>query len=249
MATYAVIEHNLYESPKLVGVSDKAFRAYIEAILYSGKHLTDGFLDERIVSRMWGLEAAEELATNDPTNPSWSRVDGGWKIYGFCERQNTKADVDAMRERKSVAGKASAAKRQQEANRKATEIQQAVEQKLNTGSTEVQPYTDTYTNNKEHMFNDVERNSEYSDDFEAWWMSYPRKQAKGDAWKAWKTLKKSLPPVEQLIHASAIYGLRVTDPQFLKMPGPWLRARRWEDAELVATPVAVPKRKITGYVD
>lgn len=74
--------------------------------------------------------------------------------------------------------------------------------------------------------------SEYSTDFEAWWESYPRKQAKGDAWKAWKSLKKVLPPVEQLIDASVAYGLQVTDPQFLKMAGPWLRARRWEDIEL-----------------
>lgn len=148
MATYAVIEHNLYMNPKIVGLSAEAFRAYIEGILYSGDNLTDGFLDERIVSRMWGVEVAEELTTNDPVNPSWERVEGGWLIYGFCERQNTRADVDAMRERKSAAGKASAAKRKQELNTVSTETQQPVQQKLNTGSTEAQPYTDTdtYTN-------------------------------------------------------------------------------------------------------
>ena len=86
-------------------------------------------------------------------------------------------------------------------------------------------------------FNDVEHETttskdEYSTDFESWWQSYPRKQAKGDAWKAWKSLKKALPPVQQLIDASIAYGLNVTDPQFQKMPGPWLRARRWEDVEL-----------------
>lgn len=145
MATYAVIEHSLYDNPKIVGLSCEAFRAYVEGILYSGKNLTDGFLDERIVARMWGTQVAEELTTNDPVNPSWERVEGGWQIYGFCERQNTKADVDAMRERKSAAGKASAAKRKQEAYKKATELQQPVEQKLNTGSTEAQPYTDTNT--------------------------------------------------------------------------------------------------------
>lgn len=148
MSTYSIIEHSLYDNPKIVGLSCEAFRAYVEGILYSGKNLTDGFLDERIVARMWGTQVAEELTTNDPLNPSWERVEGGWLIYGFCERQNTKADVDAMRERKSAAGKASAAKRKQEANKKATELQQPVEQKSNRGSTEAQPYTDTdtYTN-------------------------------------------------------------------------------------------------------
>jgi hypothetical protein len=145
MSTYAKIEHSLYDNPKIVGLSCEAFRAYVEGILYSGKNLTDGFLDERIVSRMWGVQVAEELTTNDPTNPSWERVEGGWLIYGFTERQNTKEDVDAMRERKSAAGKASAAKRKQESNKNSTEVQQPVEQKLNTDSTEVQPDTDTDT--------------------------------------------------------------------------------------------------------
>lgn len=150
MSTYAKIEHSLYDNPKIVGLSCEAFRAYVEGILYSGKNLTDGFLDERIVYRMWGTGVAEELTSNDPVNPSWQRVEGGWLIYGFTERQNTKEDVDAMRERKSAAGKASAAKRKQEAYKKATELQQPVEQKLNTSATEVQPDTDTDTNtNKE----------------------------------------------------------------------------------------------------
>jgi hypothetical protein len=143
MSTYAKIEHSLYDNPKIVGLSCEAFRAYVEGILYSGKNLTDGFLDERIVSRMWGAAIAEELTTNDPTNPSWQRVDGGWLIYGFCERQNSKADVDALREQKSRAGKASVeAKR----NRKLTELQQSVEHTDNTSSTQAQPDTDTDTN-------------------------------------------------------------------------------------------------------
>jgi hypothetical protein len=106
MSTYAKIEHSLYDNPKIVGLSCEAFRAYVEGILYSGKNLTDGFLDERIVSRMWGNAVAEELTANDPVNPSWQRVEGGWLIYGFCERQNTKEEVDATRERKRAAANA-----------------------------------------------------------------------------------------------------------------------------------------------
>ena len=71
------------------------------------------------------------------------RVDGGWKIYGFCERQTTKADVDAMKEQKSRAGKASAEARR---NRKDTQIEQSVEHNGNITSTETQPDTDTDTN-------------------------------------------------------------------------------------------------------
>ena len=103
MSTYAKIEHSLYDNPKIVGLSCEAFRAYVEGILYSGKNLTDGFLDERIVSRMWGTQVAEELTTNDPVNPSWGRVEGGWLIYGFTERQNTKEHVESVKKKRKEA--------------------------------------------------------------------------------------------------------------------------------------------------
>jgi hypothetical protein len=106
MTTYSKIEHGLYENPKIVGLSDAAFRAYVESILYSGKHLTDGFLDQRIVRRMWGEDVAAELCSNDVNNPSWVVVEGGWQIYGYCERQTSRADVDAVRERKRAAANA-----------------------------------------------------------------------------------------------------------------------------------------------
>ena len=139
MNTYAKIEHGLYENPKIIGLSDKAFRTYLESILYSGNHLTDGFIDERIAKRMGWDDAADELTSNDQVNPSWQRVEGGWQIYGYCERQTSRADVEAMREQKSRAGKASVeAKR----NRKLTEIQQSVEHTANKSSTKAQPDTD-----------------------------------------------------------------------------------------------------------
>jgi hypothetical protein len=232
MSTYAKIEHSLYDNPKIVGLSCEAFRAYVEGILYSGKNLTDGFLDERIVSRMWGNAVAEELTTNDPVNPSWQRVEGGWLIYGFTERQNTKEHVETVKKKRKEA----AQKRWDDAKSEQTVSKTDAKSMQNAYKTDAKgmPYTDTYTNtnNKEHTFNKVEHDSEYSKDFETWWQAYPRKQAKGDAWKAWKSLKKALPNVDVLVAASIEYGKNVTDPQFLKMPGPWLRARRWEDVEL-----------------
>lgn len=73
--------------------------------------------------------------------------------------------------------------------------------------------------------------SPYSDGFLDWWKVYPRKESKGDAWKAWEQLRKSrqLPPVDDLKAAAKSYAARGNDPQFLKLPGGWLRDRKWED--------------------
>jgi hypothetical protein len=225
MATYSKIEHGLYENPKIVGLSDAAFRAYVESILYSGNHLTDGFLDERIVRRMWGDEIADELCSNDPVNPSWARVDGGFKIYGFCERQTMKADVDALKEQKTRAGIASGRARR---NKQRTQNEHSVEHNANTTRTKHEPDTDT---DVKDLYNDVAQKSVYTEPFETFWAAYPRKQQKGDAFKAWETLrkKKLLPHVSVIVDAATVYASNVTDPQFQKLPAGWLRASAWED--------------------
>jgi hypothetical protein len=71
----------------------------------------------------------------------------------------------------------------------------------------------------------------YSDSFLEWWQVYPRKESKGDAWKAWEQLRKAkqLPAVDDLKAAAKSYAARGSEPQFLKLPGGWLRDRKWED--------------------
>lgn len=143
MSTYAKIEHSLYDNPKIVGLSCEAFRAYVEGILYSGKNLTDGFLDERIVSRMWGTQVAEELTANDPVNPSWQRVEGGWLIYGFTERQNTKEHVEGVKKKRkeAVEKRWADAKAKQNSN---TADTKAIQNEYKT-DTKAIPDTDTNT--------------------------------------------------------------------------------------------------------
>lgn len=92
---------------------------------------------------------------------------------------------------------------------------------------------------RDEMFNGVERVSSYSDDFEAWWNEYPRKQGKGKAWEAWlKSINKLNPDL--LIDAAYDYchwsGLP-KDPKFIPLPATWLNQERWNDE--LAKPVAV----------
>jgi hypothetical protein len=101
---WAKIALNLADNPKVIGLSDSAFRAFIEAILYSRQHLTDGFLDRRVVAKRWGLDVAAELTSNDPANPSWLEVEGGFEIHHFCEYQMTNEDVERKRESQRLKG-------------------------------------------------------------------------------------------------------------------------------------------------
>ncbi len=73
--------------------------------------------------------------------------------------------------------------------------------------------------------------------FERFWSVYPKKRNKGDAWKAWRTLK----PDEELVtvilaaveRAKASMQWRKDEGQFIPYPASWLRARGFEDEEHV----------------
>lgn len=97
------------EHPKIIGLSDAAFRAIFEATFYSRRMMSDGFLDERVVLKRWGQAVADELGSNDPERPSWIRVENGWRIHDFEKHHPLKADIEAKRtrtsERRSEAGR------------------------------------------------------------------------------------------------------------------------------------------------
>lgn len=94
------------EHPKILPLSDAAFRALFEATFYSRRMLSDGFLDERVVLRKWGAAVAEELSTNDPERPTWVRVEGGWQIHDFEKHHPLRADVEGLSASRAAAGSA-----------------------------------------------------------------------------------------------------------------------------------------------
>lgn len=66
--------------------------------------------------------------------------------------------------------------------------------------------------------------------FDDWWKHYPRKEAKGDARKAFKAaLRKT--DLATLVAATKRYATEVrgTERKFQKLPGGWLRDERWLD--------------------
>lgn len=74
----------------------------------------------------------------------------------------------------------------------------------------------------------------YSPDFETFWATYPRKEAKRQAWKAWgKAIERATP--ERITAGASRYA---ADPnrsdQFTKHGSTWLNADGWDDEPLPA---------------
>lgn len=92
------------DSHKILPLSDAAFRCLVEATLWSRRHMTDGVLARRYAVARWSLSVLQELASNDPANPSLIEVEEGWLIHDFAEHQDTRAEIEARSARNKAAG-------------------------------------------------------------------------------------------------------------------------------------------------
>jgi hypothetical protein len=75
------------------------------------------------------------------------------------------------------------------------------------------------------------KGSAYSQDFEAFWLAYPRKVGKGTAWRAWLAQK---PPGLDVLLPSVDRAKKTEQwsrdgGQYIPHPSTWITGRRWED--------------------
>ena len=215
---FAKLAHGFANDPKIVGLSDAAFRAYIEALLYSCQHMTDGFLDERIVARFGWAAAVAELTNND-AEPSWVSVDGGFVIYAFCEWQMT----SAAHQKKVEAGRAGGLAKAQ--------AKQAASKTL-AGATNVLEQNASKTLLEEDIDKDIEIKplAIASPLFDEFWKLWPRREGKAAAVKAWAKATKKISDV-QLMGLVRAYVTNPNRPekQFIPHAATWLNGERWTD--------------------
>ena len=226
------VDDGFYTSQKVLMIPrqyrHEAIGAWVITGTWSADNMTDGIVPNFVLSEL-GVsdDAIHWLCTVGLWIPD---EDDGITFHDWCDYQPTKADLQAKHEAKVAAGKAGG-KASGEARRSRNEAPASddVKQQSSTTEANANPEPEPVPNIKD-MYSEAAQ-SPYSDDFERWWKTYPRRHQKGDAWKAWQQLRKQklLPTVDELITASKAYESRVTDPQFLKLPGGWLRAHSWND--------------------
>lgn len=104
---YANITHDFFESPKIMVLSDRAKLGLLEMILWSCRMQTDGVIDRRVASAKHLLDVCQELLDNDPETPSLVELENGdFLIHDFTEHQTTRAEIEAIREKRRAAGRA-----------------------------------------------------------------------------------------------------------------------------------------------
>lgn len=216
------------DSPKILPLSDAAFRALVEMTLYSRRMLTDGFIPDRLALARWGLEACQELLGNDHEKPSLNRVENGYVIHDFAKHQGTKAEIEARREVRRAAGqKGGLAKARANALAKPKQT-----------SSKTCPETETETVSKS---NQKPATDTTPDGFDEWWQAYPKKVGKGQARTAYKAATKKATVPELLAGAIDYAATPGLDPQYTANPATWLNGERWADEKQTGGP-----RKIAG---
>lgn len=120
------VYNSLRDNPKILEVSDSAFRLYICSLCYANEHLTDGKITKRaleIVSP--GLKNAAGKARELVAHGLWIELDGGgWEIHDYTDVQRSAAQVKEIRRRDRERKQPdSDAEQQQEANGIPTGIQ------------------------------------------------------------------------------------------------------------------------------
>ena len=73
---FARISLDYPDHPKIAALSDGAFRAHVEMILWARRYMTDGRIPNRVANR-FGFESVSELCSNDADRPSLIELDDG----------------------------------------------------------------------------------------------------------------------------------------------------------------------------
>lgn len=144
---FARFDLDYADHPKIGDLSDAAFRAHVELILYSRKYMTDGIIPKRVANRV-GFESLSELCSNDAESPSLSRNDdGSYTLHGYADMNETRDEIEARTRRNSRNGAKGGRPPKQVGNPEETQsVSQSVSETEPSRKAETETETETEVN-------------------------------------------------------------------------------------------------------
>ena len=94
------LHNGMPEHPKVIGLSDEAFRALVTLWCWSHRNQTDGKVAPAVAVRVAGATAVAELLASGMLED----VDGVYYLHDYLEHQESKAEIEASRETKRRSG-------------------------------------------------------------------------------------------------------------------------------------------------
>ncbi len=90
------------EHPKVLSLSDAAFRVHVHALCYCVRLKTDGVVTQ---AALRSLRGTPSLAKQLVDASCWELHDEGWLVHDFLEYNPSREQLEAERERKQEAGR------------------------------------------------------------------------------------------------------------------------------------------------
>ncbi|MGC5078485.1 hypothetical protein [Agrococcus sp. DT81.2] len=221
---FARLDLDYADHPKIAGLSDGAFRAHVEMILYSRKYLTDGRIAKRVANRL-GSEWVSELLSNDAENPSLIELpDGDYLLHGYADMQETKAEVADRSAKNRANGLKGGRKPLTES------VTQSVSETEATRVAETETETETETTTPNGVVS-VEIDT-VAIAFESAWSHWPKKDKKKPALAKFRAAVKKR-GLDQLtadvIRYGDAYAAAGTETRFIPGLETWINQERWTD--------------------
>lgn len=91
--TWIKIDDQFVDHPKILGLKDEAFRAYISGLCYSSRYLTDGFLPDAALKTICNARSKTTLIEAG----LWHHAKGGIMIHDYLDYNPTKAATEIKR--------------------------------------------------------------------------------------------------------------------------------------------------------
>jgi hypothetical protein len=107
--TWVNLDDQMAEHPKIVGLSDGAFRLHISAIMYANRFLTDGVIAfdavARLTPRFKKTYLDELLLRQIWTERNTNGTGRSFEIHDYLDWNKSRADVEKRRKVRADAGR------------------------------------------------------------------------------------------------------------------------------------------------
>lgn len=98
--TFIRLDHGMPENRKVMGLTDTAFRLYVEAICWCSRQESDGHIPEAFMARMGKAKNVTELVDSGLLDTAV----GGYQVHDYLDFQRSSEEIGAYRSAKGEAG-------------------------------------------------------------------------------------------------------------------------------------------------
>lgn len=92
--TFLHLDDNMPEHPKIIGLTDRAFRLHVSALCYCSRHLTNGIVPAHMCRGRWQQVAIKQLSLSGLWVPLG---DGEYAIHDYLDWNLSRADIEHKR--------------------------------------------------------------------------------------------------------------------------------------------------------